>query len=336
MKQRELVQLAHDFDTNRLPSYGPVALSIKLDGGLGFWDGGCTIGKHASEIPWASTRPEARPEWQISTGLWTRYGHIISAPEWFTSRLPTGLMMVGELYMGKRMLQKTLSLIRTKGSERADEWKKIRFMAFDCPSVVNFSIEAPMAHKIFKDRMGTNPLAGVRPLLAGANPRTPLKFIEAYETLTLRHAMMNDPAGSAAPFQVNPQVFTQISPTIDAEIAEFAAKAEANGEEGIMIRTDEPWIPYRAYRVMKLKVAQEEVVTVVGTYEAKDGMVGLIGGMTCLTDDGITVRVGGGIGLGERDSFRASTPKKIRIRYKYRSDENVPVEPRMIAIVEGA
>jgi len=80
-------------------------VSEKLDGVRGRWDG-----KH----------------------LWTRGGHRINAPAWFTRGWPT-VQMDGELWMGRRQFERTSAVVRTARPDDAD-WRDMRFMVFDLPT----------------------------------------------------------------------------------------------------------------------------------------------------------------------------------------------------------
>lgn len=63
--------------------------------------------------------------------LWTRAGHRIPSPAWFTKGWPKQ-QIDGELWMARGQFEATSALIR---SSSADElpWRELRFMAFDLP-----------------------------------------------------------------------------------------------------------------------------------------------------------------------------------------------------------
>lgn len=81
-------------------------MSQKLDGARAFWDGRNFI---------------------------SRNGNIYNAPSWFKVGLPVTVSCDGELYMGVKQFQKTMSIIRSADS--GDRWKKVRYMVFDLPSL---------------------------------------------------------------------------------------------------------------------------------------------------------------------------------------------------------
>ena len=98
--RRSFVQLAKEIDYKK-NSLGGNYLSEKLDGQRGLWDGGITRGMPIRAVPWANVEKEDRlVEDRISTGLWSRYGHPIQAPDWWLDNLPN-IPLDGELYLGR-------------------------------------------------------------------------------------------------------------------------------------------------------------------------------------------------------------------------------------------
>ena len=80
-------------------------VSEKLDGVRGHWDG---------------------------QQLWTRGGHLIPAPGWFTNGWPT-IAMDGELWLGRGRFEQASTTIRTGGPDDP-AWRAMRFMVFDLPA----------------------------------------------------------------------------------------------------------------------------------------------------------------------------------------------------------
>ena len=71
-----------------------------------------------------------RARWD-GRALWTRAGHRIHAPAWFTRGWPT-VPMDGELWLGRGRFDATSGLVRS-GDPRDPDWHALRFMAFDLP-----------------------------------------------------------------------------------------------------------------------------------------------------------------------------------------------------------
>ncbi len=61
----------------------------------------------------------------------SRQGNVYAAPEFFTAGLPQE-PLDGELWMGRKMFQKTISVVKSAGSGRA--WEQVRFVVFDAPN----------------------------------------------------------------------------------------------------------------------------------------------------------------------------------------------------------
>lgn len=80
-------------------------LSEKLDGVRALWDGKVFM---------------------------SRNGNIYNAPEWFTAKLPS-TALDGELFMGRKLFQKTVSAVRKKVPIDA-EWQGIQYRCFDAPT----------------------------------------------------------------------------------------------------------------------------------------------------------------------------------------------------------
>ena len=104
--------------------------SEKLDGTRAFWDGGISKGILASEVPWANTYKDARLKVApVSTGLWSRSGKVIHAPEWWTKYLPN-FFIDGELWMGYGNFQS----LRSEVASQDGDWRKVEYMVFGCPN----------------------------------------------------------------------------------------------------------------------------------------------------------------------------------------------------------
>ena len=100
--------------------------SEKLDGTRAFWDGGISKGILASEIPWANIYKDARLKTPpIATGLWSRTGKVMHAPDWWTKMLPE-FFVDGELWMGYGRFQE----LRSEVASQDGNWDQVQFKAF--------------------------------------------------------------------------------------------------------------------------------------------------------------------------------------------------------------
>lgn len=90
---------------------------------------------------WISEKLDGvRALWDCCT-LTTRTGQPIYAPQWFIDAMPKAEPLDGELWIGRGQFQRTVGVVRSRSA--GDEWKAIRFAAFD----------APMALGGFEERM---------------------------------------------------------------------------------------------------------------------------------------------------------------------------------------
>lgn len=82
---------------------------------------------------WASEKLDGVRAYWDGTRLRSRQGNIYVAPAWFTAGFPK-TPMDGELWMGRNTFQQLVSIVRRQ--QPSDEnWRKIRYMVFDLPSV---------------------------------------------------------------------------------------------------------------------------------------------------------------------------------------------------------
>jgi len=63
--------------------------------------------------------------------LISRQGNIYHAPAWFKALLPRGVVLDGELWMGRGKFQQTISVV--KRLEADDRWHDVRYMIYDAP-----------------------------------------------------------------------------------------------------------------------------------------------------------------------------------------------------------
>ena len=70
--------------------------------------------------------------------IWTgsefisRNGNRFFAPDWFTSQLPKGIVLDGELYLGRGSFQACVGIVRKKTPVDGD-WQRVRYFVFDAP-----------------------------------------------------------------------------------------------------------------------------------------------------------------------------------------------------------
>jgi len=263
----EFVMLAHGYKPTKHPIPGWY-VSVKLDGQRCIWDGGASRGVPKNQIPWANTAKDERyKDEQICTGLWSRYGNIIHASDWFLDQLPP-MLLDGELYTRdfRQELRKVISTIVPDTTA----WQRICFYVIDSPSPKQlFStrvIDGTQYKKVISesslqwwlDRSG-----------AVGDAQVNTRFCDTYAWLA--HNL---------PFAPNLTLIDQIPlprNTIDAKekVEHLLDLYTDAGEEGIMLRhPTSHWVPYRSYNLLKYKKMDDDEGTVVGYTTGRETALG--------------------------------------------------------------
>jgi DNA ligase-1 len=134
--RRELLQLADTYDPTKHNIAG-FYVSEKLDGTRCFWDGGLSRGNANRR---RSLRQHHRPEDRqtqsqdqtFATGLWSRYGNPIIAPDWFLNCLPA-CPLDGELWAGRGKFQLCRSICG--GDDPDPRFDQIQYAVYSSPAL---------------------------------------------------------------------------------------------------------------------------------------------------------------------------------------------------------
>jgi len=128
--KREFLQLSQTHSSKY--GIGGWFESEKLDGMRLFWDGGVSRGMLKSDVPWANTNKDERYQVApVSTGLWSRYGNVIHAPDWWLDELPK-TFLDGEGFTKRNDRQYLMSIV--KDLIPTDSWIDVTFQVFGMPS----------------------------------------------------------------------------------------------------------------------------------------------------------------------------------------------------------
>lgn len=319
--------------------------SEKMDGIRVLWDGGITRGLYKSEVPWANTDKDERyVESQVSTGLWTRYGNLIHAPDWFLDQLPD-YPLDGELFTDRKSWQELSSIIK-KLTPNDTAWQKVTYNVFDVPPYqalfTNGLVNDPNFVKQFD----------LADLMEWARPRIKvfpkfLNFAQVTEFIRKEFAGFEN----VRPVQQN------LVESLDQVMTAFNNVLDVGGE-GLIVRNPRSyWEPKRSNQQVKIKADKDDEGTVTGYVWGRQTDRGskLLGMMGALILDykGKYLELGTGFtdelrrmtslqpeasSEGERfpgmkvsqnwynESFRLGT----RVTFKYRelSDTGIPKEAR--------
>lgn len=251
--KREYVQLAHTYEPARQTIAG-WCVSEKLDGMRCWWDGGVSRGLPASEVPYANTEKDARYiETPMATGLWTRYGNIIHAPDWFLDSLPD-YCLDGEVWMGRGAFQTVMATVKDLNPSAA--WNKVKYMVFDSPPPAS----------LFAD--GEIRIQGYKKNLSGC--------YKWWKDRGAKEIYCTDWAGTMAylyknfkatdNLKLHEQVHLPFSTDRAVEcLRESLDEVTNNAGEGLILRKPSAlWTPKRVYHLLKVKKFQDAEATVLG------------------------------------------------------------------------
>lgn len=356
--KREFLQLAKKYrpDKDNIAGY---YVSEKLDGMRVFWDGGVTRGIPTPVVPWANIINPKTGEWKdkikpVATGLWSRYGNPIMAPDWWLNQLPQ-VFLDGELFAGRGNFQKLRSIV-AKDHPDEDAWFNVSFAVFGTPT----------ASSIFQEGRINNPN-----FVLDVDPAAISKFLEvrrdAGVTLELDSQSANrtfedelytlqsmmDPQGVAYLHQHYklPENRTEAEQRLNT----FMDQVLDQGGEGIMLRrSDSLWIPKRANHLLKHKPYTDDAGTLMGFVSGRETnkgskYLGMVGAMI-LDYKGQRLELSGftdeerRFDTDEMTAFAGKNPgqempewvkakhfnllDKIEFRYRELSDDGIPKEAR--------
>lgn len=274
MPKRQFLMLANNYD----PSKGYIAewyASEKLDGMRVWWDGGITRGILKSLVPWANTSKDDRyVDPPVATGLWTRYGNVIHAPDWWLDKLPR-LSLDGELYTpGHR--QHMMSTVKKLVPDDYG-WESVGFHVFDIVPLATVLdsgiIQTPNSYQYWTDDAKDKFLRGKPELLHDCGVNTPfmtrVKLLERFL------------AEAEHPVVLHPQ--TRL-PGINAKAREMVLELTDDitsiGGEGLIIRSPaSKWMPHRVKDMLKVKPFDDMEVKVVGYTTGKGKHLGRMGAL---------------------------------------------------------
>lgn len=261
-QRREFLQLAKTFRPTK-DKIGGWYLSEKLDGTRCLWDGGISRGLATEQVPWAGvTNPRTgEPKDKIkpiSTGLWSRYGNPIMAPDWFLDKLPP-FPCDGELWAGRGNFQLCRSICA--GDEPDPRFNQVQFAVFSSPP-----LEALFRTGLIKN---TN-------MLVAIDYQEIQRWLRKHSPKTIAN-----PRGSTFEQELfalrawegwNDQVYILrqiILPTDETEAAAALAthmnKFLDDGGEGVILRNPHAcWVPKRIADCLKFKPWEDDEATVVG------------------------------------------------------------------------
>lgn len=242
MSKRHFLMLAHTYVPGA--PIGGYYASEKLDGQRAFWDGGITRGMPCSQVPFANTEKHSRYLVEpVATGLWSRYGQPIQAPDWWLDMLPP-LCLDGELFLGRNNFQKLISITKTL---TGSDWTGVEYRVFDMPAPHIVFGDGIINETNFKKKF-------VDVLRNIGKPKFPFRGVPQYKIV---YEWMQDYLLPNAVLKVHPQQVGNLFEMLEAVVSV--------GGEGIMLRSPTSiWIPERVRTLLKVKQTLDAEATVVG------------------------------------------------------------------------
>jgi len=296
--KREFVMLAHKFDPEITKQHiGGWWYSEKLDGERCFWDGGVSRNLPKADVPYANCAKDARYEKpQIATGLWSRYGAVIHAPDWFLDALPA-VPLDGELFaLNQQKRQFTHSTIK-KIIPVDSEWREITYMVFDSPPPNTIFrdgiIDTTNFKKIFKNCdtwwWSHAHSAGIRWFA-----KTDTPFLTTYAML--KQYLMHAPDI----VRLHNQFELPFSMPLGLKILEQRMSQVLDwGGEGLMIRNPQKCYECgRVHHLLKIKPFDDMEGTVIGYITGRETalgskLLGMMGALILRLDDGVRLELSG-------------------------------------------
>jgi hypothetical protein len=275
MKNREFLMLAKDYEEGRDRVPG-MFVSEKIDGMRAIWLPRFR-GMPISDVSWANADKKLKD--RKCTGLFSRYGNVISAPDWFLDQLPTDILLDGELTAGRGAWEKTISTVR-KHEPVDSEWHDIMFMVFDSPSYQQVFQDGRINNVNYKKELRWAEIKAKYDLPEVQSEQI-FRIIDIkYNGLLLRY--------SGPHISANCEIIKQTTlpfkqPEASAELAKLLAEVLDNGGEGLILRLpSSEWEPRRSPYVFKLKAERDSEATVIGYTFGLGKHHGRLGSLRCL------------------------------------------------------
>lgn len=255
--KREFVMLAKTYQDQDISGW---YASIKYDGQRAFWDGGVSRGLPKVNVPWANNDKDRRNH--TCTGLWSRHGNVIYAPDWWLDKLPRGIMLDGELWMGRRTFQELRSTVGRY--EPGEGWRRVEYRLVDVVSPNVFFQsgkfgECYIVEDVCRDWYARH-----------GKDKGLFDYVPTFKEVVRRWGVLK-----------NDIVIPTEQLVVDSEsVLGLLDEETSRGGEGLVLRNPSSvWVPHRVTSLLKVKPHTEGVGIVVGWTSGigkYDGMLGSV------------------------------------------------------------
>lgn len=261
--------LAHRFTGEQF--VGGWFASEKLDGQRFWWDGGISRGTIKSSVPYANNERDTRFKIPpVATGLWSRYGNVIHAPNWFLDELPD-FPIDGELY-SRNLSRQQLSSIIKKLEPDCVLWQQVSCNVFDYPNYKAMAASRSCYGVNWHIRIPWNTYKWVEKRVN--KMRKPTPYWQVYKALKF---MLKDNTVCNVVDQI------ELPATQEKAISAIWSMHESiisQGGEGLMIRDpNKCYETVRSNSLLKVKSRHTDEGRVIGWTKGKDRHEGALGSL---------------------------------------------------------
>lgn len=239
MANREFLMLAHPYNEKKHNIKGWL-YSEKMDGIRALWDGGISRGLYKSQVPFANhDKDERYVTPPIATGLWSRYGNVIHAPDWFLDNLPN-FPLDGELFTERGSWQ-TLSTIIKRIVPNDEAWNAVTYNVFDIPPYQQIFATGKINNPNFAKEFDITELM---PWARNQKPKTFPGFMSFVQVTNELERISN---------MVVRNVKQTLLESVDQLDSAFREVIDLGGE-GLIVRNPKSyWEPKRSHQQVKIK-----------------------------------------------------------------------------------
>jgi len=262
MARREFLQLAKKYNPEKSKIAGYL-ISEKLDGSRCFWDGGVSRGLATIDVPWASLvnpktgkrKPKIKP---VATGLWSRYGNPIIAPDWFLDQLPP-TFLDGELWAGRGKFQLCRSIVA--GDQPDPRFDQIQYAVYGSPSIDRVFMSGEIKNSNFHCHIDLDQIREwIGGFLVGPMLLRPNSIFD--EELDHLDEFLSD---SDCAFTLTQVRLPDNEQEAHEEVENFLSDVLDDGGEGVVIRDpDAIYTPKRVNALLKYKPFDDDEGTITG------------------------------------------------------------------------
>jgi DNA ligase-1 len=242
---------------------------------------------------WMSEKLDGVRAWWTGKKFLSRLGNTFEAPDWFVEDFPKHTLD-GELWMGRKMFQKTSGVVRRK--DKSDGWEDVRYLMFDSPGH-GLSFEHRMKSLLELDKS---------------------HFVHFGGSLMMKYA----------------KVHKHVKCKGLKHLTLALAKVEGLGGEGLMLREPGSlYEAGRSHTLLKVKTFHDAEATVTDYVAGKGRHRGRMGAVWVATEDGVEFKVGTGWSDKQRENPPA-IGQSLTYRYQELTDDGKPRFPSFVRLHE--